>query len=78
MEAEIRSKDIQLTFSQDEGIILLDWLIEFNGKTKKEHVDQIVDKILCDLESVLESNVIGLLRKDYDKQLSRAREKLLG
>ncbi len=77
MEANNIDKSIVIKFSEDEALVLLEWLHNFN---EERHValfqDQSEERILFDLESVLETVVSVSFDKNYQEILFKARQKI--
>lgn len=70
-------KNISLQLSNDEAIILLEWLINFNQKEYNElFEDQSEKRVLWNLEALLEKRVSEILAPDYLEILAKARERL--
>ncbi len=70
-------KVISLELSGDEAIVLLEWLVRFN---QEEHEglfeDQSENRVLWNLEALLEKAVPEILDPNYIEMLTQAREKL--
>lgn len=66
---------VNLALTPDEALVLFEWLARFNA-TENEFADQAEQRVLWDLESMLESALIGPLRPDYTVLLSAARERV--
>ncbi len=65
---------VQIDLSQDEALLLFEWLAELDG------VDDLPIPerwILWKIEGKLESSVNVLFSQDYDGELRRARERLI-
>lgn len=77
MESNKVNKGVSLNLSDDEALVLLEWLSKFN---EEEHPslfqDQSEQRVLFDLEAQLENIVSGIFETDYKEILSRAREKI--
>lgn len=73
---EIKNK-ICLNLSNDEALILLDWLIRFNeGEHTSLFQDQAEERVLFDLEAILEKSMREILDNDYKSKLLKARERI--
>jgi len=77
MKANNENRNIVITFSEEEALVLLEWLHNFN----KEDVpnlfqDQAEERILFDLEAELEKVVSIIFDSDYQEILSKARQKI--
>jgi len=77
METKRKNSKIVFTLNNDEALVLLAWLSRFN---EDEHPllfeDQAEERVLFDLEALLEREVVEIFNSNYDELLSRAREKL--
>jgi hypothetical protein len=77
MKANNENKNIALEFSEDEAIVLLEWLYNFNEKERPNlFQDQAEQRILFDLEAELEKVVSVTFKSDYREILSKARQKI--
>ena len=70
-------KYVLINLSNDEAIVLLEWLTKFN---QQEHSSSFEDpsekRVLFDLETNLEKQISDTFKKDYNNILSKAREKI--
>lgn len=77
MEAIKANKGVPLNLSNDEALVLLEWLSKFN---EEEHPllfqDQAEQRVLFDLEAELEKVVSGTFEEDYRDILSKARSRI--
>ncbi|MDR2010638.1 MAG: hypothetical protein LBQ22_09170 [Bacteroidales bacterium] len=77
MKANNENRSIAIKFSEEEALILLEWLHNFN---EEEHPtlfqDQSEERVLFDLESELEKVVSVTFDSNYQEVLSRARQKI--
>ena len=77
MESTEGNKNVSLSLSDDEALVLFEWLSKFNGE---EHPslfqDQAEQRVLWDLEAVLEEVISVTFDKDYINILSKARENI--
>ena len=65
---------IQLT--PDEALVLFDWLSRFNAIGDGTFRDQAEQRVLWDVEAVLESNLVAPFDAQYDRLLAAAREQV--
>ena len=74
MESTEGNKNVFLSLSDDEALVLFEWLSKFN---EEEHPslfqDQAEQRVLWDLEAVLEEVISVTFDKDYINILSKAR-----
>lgn len=77
MESIRGKKGVSLSFSDDEAIVLLEWLTKFN---KHDHPslfqDQSEQRVLFDLEAELEKVISGTFEGEYKSILLKAQERL--
>lgn len=77
MKATNVNKNISIAISEEEALVLLDWLNRFN---EAEHPtlfqDQAEERVLFDLEAELERVVTGTFSADYKSLLTKAREQI--
>jgi len=68
---------ISFILSREEAIVLFDWLSRFNemGKSEMFH-DQSEERVLWDMESLLERTITEAFYSNYSEILSKAREKV--
>lgn len=69
-------KKVVLNLSNEEALVLLDWLVKFNEDESYKFEDQSEQRVLFNLESILEKSVSDILRGDYKLILTEARNKL--
>jgi hypothetical protein len=77
MKASNESRNIAITFSEEEALVLLEWLHNFN---EEEHStlfqDQAEQRVLWDIEAELEKVVSVTFDSNYQDILSKARQKI--
>lgn len=77
MKANNKNKNIVITFSKEEALVLLEWLHNFN---EEEHPtlfqDQAEQRVLWDMEAELEKVVSVIFDNNYQEILSKARHKI--
>ncbi len=64
---------VKLELTGDEALVLYEWLTRFNQRDDVEFVDQAEERVLCDLEAMLEKVLVVPLQSDYAETLSQAR-----
>lgn len=67
------SHKITIQLTGDEALVLYAWLARFNQQDKICLEDQAEERILFDLEAMLEKALIAPLQADYTSQLAHAR-----
>jgi len=65
---------VALELSQDEALVFLEWLSRFNRLEGAEFEDQAEQRVLWDIEAMLESVLVGPLDPNYDELLACARK----
>ena len=70
------TKDVTLTLSPDEAVVLFDWLHRFNSEKKHRFEDQAEQRALWNLEASLESTLVELFKPEYGEILAAARSRL--
>ena len=69
----MRSKRVKIEFTSDAALVLYDWLTRFNQRTETDFVDQAEERVLFDLEALLEKALVAPLQSDYAALLAQAR-----
>lgn len=70
-----REAAVTLGLTSDEALVLFEWLARFNNGVG-EFEDQAEQRVLWDLEAMLEKALVAPLRADYAELLATAREKV--
>ncbi|MEM9989935.1 MAG: hypothetical protein AAF723_10495 [Pseudomonadota bacterium] len=73
MKASREEAEVVIHLSQDEALVLFDWLADANGKDLPTYHDQSEKRVLWDLECILEKQIETLFSKDYHEKLAAAR-----
>lgn len=77
LDSSKKNNRICLSLSNDEALVLFDWLSRFNECEQSAFFqDQAEERLLFDLEALLEKSVATILDEDYKDKLLRAREKI--
>ncbi|MCH9626169.1 MAG: hypothetical protein S4CHLAM123_13620 [Chlamydiales bacterium] len=75
MDSKKENNRIYLSLSNDEALVFFDWLSRLNEcENAALFQDQAEERILFDLEALLEKTVTIIFENDYGNQLLRARE----
>ncbi len=75
MESRKGNSGISINLSNEEALVLLDWVTRFN-EDENIFQDQAEERVLFDLESVLEEKISETFSDDYSAVLQRAQEKV--
>lgn len=65
--------DVRLTLTRDEAVVLFEWLARFNKEEGRKFEDQAEQRVLWNLETLLESTLEEPFKSDYDQILAAAR-----
>lgn len=77
MKANNENKGIVIKFSEEEALVLLEWLHKFNEEEHPALIqDQAEERILFDLEAELETVVSTSFDSNYQEVLLKARQKI--
>jgi predicted DNA-binding transcriptional regulator YafY len=69
----MRSKRVKIELTSDEALVLYDWLTRFNQRAHTDFTDQAEERVLFDLEAMLEKALVAPLQSDYADVLTQAR-----
>ena len=70
-------KSTRIELSEDEALVLFDWLSRFNGGEHQDLFDaQAEQRALWNLEARLEKALVAPLASDYQRRLEEARVRL--
>ena len=74
MSGDNHSSSVTLELTDEEALVLFDWLARSTGGKPAAFVDQAEQRVLWDIESMLESVLLAPISPDYNSQLAAARE----
>jgi hypothetical protein len=60
--------------SREEALVLFEWITRFNKSPGTTFEDQAEERVLWNIEAILESVLVEPFRPDYSAQLARARD----
>ena len=69
----MRSKRVKIEFTSDAALVLYDWLMRFNQRADTDFADQAEERVLFDLEAMLEKALVAPLLSDYADLMVQAR-----
>ena len=69
------SKKVTLELSNDEALVLFVWIKRFN-ETTHTFADQAEERVLWDIEAMLEKQMAEPFADDYEHTLSEARRRV--
>ena len=61
----MQSKRVKIELTIDEALVLYDWLTRFNQRADTDFADQAEERVLFDLEAMLEKALVAPLQSDY-------------
>jgi len=64
---------VKLELTHDKALVLYDWLARFNQRDSADFADQAEERVLFDLEAILEKTLVAPLQSNYAELLARAR-----
>lgn len=64
---------VKLELTRDEALVLYDWLTRFNQRDSVDFADQAEERVLFDLEAMLEKTLVAPMQSNYAELLARAR-----
>lgn len=68
---------VSLSLKRDLALVLFDWLARTTALGRPaDFADQAEQRVLWDLESVLESLLPEVLQDDYSEQMGKARDRV--
>jgi hypothetical protein len=59
--------------TQDEALVLFEWIARFNASKQSGFRDQAEQRVLFDMEAVLEKNLAQVFAEDYVALVEKAR-----
>jgi hypothetical protein len=69
----MQSTRVKLEFTNDEALVLYNWLARFNQQANADFADQAEEPVLFDLEAMLQKLIVAPLQANYAELLARAR-----
>jgi hypothetical protein len=67
--------NVKLELSEDEAIVFFDWIKRFNNKDN-QFEDQAEERVLWDIEALLEKKLLIPFDSEYSKLLLNARRRI--
>ncbi|MGH8892475.1 MAG: hypothetical protein ACRDWY_04090 [Actinomycetes bacterium] len=67
---------VNIDLTNDEALVLLEWLNRFNRREDVEFDDQAEQRVLWDVEASLEAALTEPFSSDYDRLLADARDRV--
>ncbi len=60
----------------DEALVFFDWIHRFNNSDDIEFEDQAEQRVLWDIEAILEKSLAAVMNPEYARKLAEARSKV--
>ena len=70
------AKRVTIELTHDAALVLSDWLTRLNQQAGTGFADQAEERVLFDLESMLEKALVAPFQTDYATLLAKARSKI--
>jgi asparagine synthetase B (glutamine-hydrolysing) len=70
------TEKVTLELSNEEALVLFEWIKRFNEKENQEFEDQAEERVLWNLEAMLEKNLKTPFEEEYKKLLKEARDRI--
>ena len=67
---------ITIELSGDEALILFDWIKRFNERDSSDFEDQAEERVLWNLEALLEKSLVAPFASEYKTLLMKARNRM--
>lgn len=67
------SKSVTIELTSEAALVLYDWLTRFNQREETAFADQAEERVLFDLEALLEKVLVAPLQADYAVLVAQAR-----
>ncbi len=75
VQRPMASTKVTLQLSNDEALVFFDWIKRFNESTAS-FADQAEERVLWDLEAILEKQMVEAFSDDYEQLLVAARNRV--
>ena len=69
----MQSTQVKLELTSHEALVLYDWLTRFNQRDDADFADQAEERVLFDLEALLEKALVAPLQSNYAARVAQAR-----
>ena len=75
MDAQPSNPDVNIVLNQDQALVLFEWLSGFND-SQPTFADRAEQRVLWDVEAMLERSLDALFRSEYKALLAAARDRV--
>lgn len=66
-------KPVVIELTGEQALVLFEWLKRFNEQNGEEFEDQAEERVLWDIEAMLERVLVEPFEQEYDRLLAEAR-----
>ena len=66
-------RQVTIELTGDQALVLFDWIRRFNEQEREDFEDQAEERVLWDIETMLEKALVEPFAQDYDQLLTAAR-----
>ena len=66
-------KPVTIELTGDQALVLFEWIKRFNEQEDEDFEDQAEERVLWDIEAILEKALVEPFEQDYDRLLVEAR-----
>jgi hypothetical protein len=70
------TETVTLALSRDEALVLFDWIARFNSQSGRTFDDQAEERVLWNVEAMLESRLTEPFDPNYKQLLQGARSRV--
>lgn len=67
---------VKIELSSDEALVLHAWITRFNKRRSNDFEDQAEQRVLWNVESLLEESLVEPFLEEYDSLLAQARDRV--
>jgi hypothetical protein len=68
---------LTINLSNDEGLVLFEWLSHFDEINTSEFKDEAEQNVLWSLEGKLESLLVEIVKPDYKRLVEEAKKRII-
>jgi hypothetical protein len=69
----MEQRKVTLELSPEQALVLFEWLSKFNASEGRRFEDQAEERVLWDIEAMLESTLVEPFDAPYEELLAKAR-----
>jgi hypothetical protein len=69
----MEQRKVTLELSQEQALVFFEWLTKFNASEGRRFEDQAEERVLWDIEAMLESSLVDPFDARHEERLAEAR-----